>query len=173
MPHDDITHPIPDLSGYITEGQIILSRILWGKGIYPPVDVVGEFVGVASLSRLMKDAVGEGKTREDHKYVANQLVAAYARAVEIRRLAVLIGESNLNWRERRYLRFADAFERQFLNQGFYERRTFEQTLNLAWDVLSILPEDELTLIPPDISKRYYRQNIFESIKDEGVVKRSP
>ena len=170
MPHDDITHPIPDLSGYITEGQIILSRALWGKGIYPPIDVVGEFVGVASLSRLMKDAVGEGKTREDHKYVGNQLVAAYAKAVEIRKLAILVGEANLGWRERRYLRFADAFERRFLSQGFYERRTFEQTLDLAWEVLSILPEDELTLVPPDLTKRYYRRSVFESIKDEAVAK---
>lgn len=171
MPHDDITHPIADLSGYITEGQIILSRALWGKGIYPPVDVVGEFVGVASLSRLMKDAVGEGKTREDHKYVANQLVAAYARAVETRKLALLVGEANLSWRDRRFLRFADLFERKFLSQGFYERRTFEQTLELAWDVLSILPDDELTLVPPDLSRRYYRHAIFETIKDEGVVKK--
>ncbi len=164
MPHDDITHPIPDLSGYITEGQLILSRALWGKGIYPPLDVVGEFVGVACLSRLMKDAVGEGKTREDHKYVGNQLVAAYARAVETRKLALLVGETNLSWRDRRYLRFGDLFERKFLMQGFYERRTFEQTLDLAWDVLSVLPEDELTLVPPEMSRRYYRKSIYESIK---------
>ncbi len=159
MPHDDITHPIPDLTGYITEGQLVLSRTLWGKGIYPPFDVI------MSLSRLMKDAVGEGKTREDHKFVANQLIAAYSKALDIRNLALLVGESNLSWRERRYLRFADAFERKFIAQGYYERRTFEDTLNLAWDVLSILPEDELTNVPPDVSRRYYRRHIFESIKD--------
>jgi len=162
MPHDDITHPIPDLTGYITEGQLVLSRSLWGKGIYPPFDVI------MSLSRLMKDAVGEGKTREDHKYVANQLISAYSRALELRNLALLVGESNLGWRERRYLRFADQFERRFVAQGYYERRTFERTLDIAWDVLSILPEDELTNIPPETSRRYYRQSIFESIKDQGT-----
>lgn len=162
MPHDDITHPVPDLTGYITEGQLVLSRAMWGKGIYPPFDVL------MSLSRLMKDAVGEGKTRDDHKYVANQLIAAYSRALDVRNLAVLVGENNLSWRERRYLRFADEFERRFIAQGFYERRTFEQTLDIAWDVLSILPEDEFSNIPPEVSKRYYRENIFKSIKDEGV-----
>jgi len=162
MPHDDITHPIPDLTGYITEGQLVLSRTLWGKGIYPPFDVI------MSLSRLMKDAVGEGKTRDDHKYVANQLIAAYSRALDVRNLALLVGETNLSWRERRYLRFADQFERKFIAQGYYERRTFEQTLDIAWDVISILPEDELTNVPPDISKRYYRRSIFESIKDVGA-----
>lgn len=162
MPHDDITHPVPDLTGYITEGQLVLSRSMWGKGIYPPFDVL------MSLSRLMKDAVGEGKTRDDHKYVANQLISAYSRALDVRNLAVLVGEGNLSWRERRYLRFANEFERKFLAQGFYERRTFEQTLDIAWDVLSILPEDEFSNIPPEVSRRYYREGIFKSIKDEGV-----
>ncbi|WP_291999579.1 V-type ATP synthase subunit B [Caldivirga sp.] len=162
MPHDDITHPVPDLTGYITEGQLVLSRSMWGKGIYPPFDVL------MSLSRLMKDAVGEGKTRDDHKYVANQLISAYSRALDVRNLAVLVGEGNLSWRERRYLRFADEFERKFIAQGFYERRTFEQTLDIAWDALSVLPEDEYSNIPPEVSKRYYREGIFKSIKDEGV-----
>jgi Archaeal/vacuolar-type H+-ATPase subunit B len=117
MPHDDITHPIPDLSGYITEGQLVLSRSMWGKGIYPPFDII------MSLSRLAKDAIGEGKTREDHKDVANTLIAAYSRALELRSLATLVGERNLGWRERRYLRFADAFEQKFVKQGVYERRT--------------------------------------------------
>jgi V/A-type H+-transporting ATPase subunit B len=162
MPHDDITHPVPDLTGYITEGQLVLSRSMWGKGIYPPFDVL------MSLSRLMKDAVGEGKTRDDHKYVANQLISAYSRALDVRNLAILVGEGNLSWRERRYLRFADEFERKFIAQGFYERRTFEQTLDIAWDTLSILPEDEFSNIPVEVSRRYYRESIFKSIKDEGV-----
>jgi len=162
MPHDDITHPVPDLTGYITEGQLVLSRSMWGKGIYPPFDVL------MSLSRLMKDAVGEGKTRDDHKYVANQLISAYSRALDVRNLAILVGEGNLSWRERRYLRFADEFERKFIAQGFYERRTFEQTLDIAWDALSILPEDEFSNIPVEVSRRYYREGIFKSIKDEGV-----
>ncbi|MEL9989958.1 MAG: V-type ATP synthase subunit B [Thermoproteus sp.] len=158
MPHDDITHPIPDLSGYITEGQLVLSRSMWGKGIYPPFDII------MSLSRLAKDAIGEGKTREDHKDVANTLIAAYSRALEIRNLATLVGERNLGWRERRYLRFADAFEQKFVKQGVYERRTFEETLDIGWDVLSILPEDELTNARPEISAKYYRKHIFESVK---------
>ncbi|MGC8583649.1 MAG: V-type ATP synthase subunit B [Thermoproteus sp.] len=157
MPHDDITHPIPDLSGYITEGQLVLSRAMWGKGIYPPFDII------MSLSRLAKDAIGEGKTREDHKDVANTLIAAYSRALELRSLATLVGERNLGWRERRYLRFADAFEQKFVKQGVYERRTFEETLDIGWDVLSILPEDELTNARPEISAKYYRKHIFESV----------
>ncbi|AEA12297.1 H+-transporting two-sector ATPase, alpha/beta subunit, central region [Thermoproteus uzoniensis 768-20] len=157
MPHDDITHPIPDLSGYITEGQLVLSRSMWGKGIYPPFDII------MSLSRLAKDAIGEGKTREDHKDVANTLIAAYSRALELRSLATLVGERNLGWRERRYLRFADAFEQKFVKQGVYERRTFEETLDIGWDVLSILPEDELTNARPEISAKYYRKHIFESV----------
>jgi V/A-type H+-transporting ATPase subunit B len=165
MPHDDITHPIPDLSGYITEGQLVLSRSMWGRGIYPPFDVL------MSLSRLMKDAIGEGKTREDHKYVANQLISAYARASDIRNLAILVGENNLSWRERRYLRFAVEFEKKFIAQGYYERRSFENTLDIAWDALSILPEDELTNVPSEVSRRYYKSPIFESVKDEGVKTR--
>ncbi|MGC8597683.1 MAG: V-type ATP synthase subunit B [Thermocladium sp.] len=165
MPHDDITHPIPDLSGYITEGQLVLSRSMWGRGIYPPFDVL------MSLSRLMKDAIGEGKTREDHKYVANQLISAYARASDIRNLAILVGENNLSWRERRYLRFAVEFEKKFIAQGYYERRSFENTLDIAWDALSILPEDELTNVPSEVSRRYYKPPIFESVKDEGVKTR--
>ncbi|MFP3267094.1 MAG: V-type ATP synthase subunit B [Thermoproteus sp.] len=157
MPHDDITHPIPDLSGYITEGQLVLSRSMWGKGIYPPFDII------MSLSRLAKDAIGEGKTREDHKDVANTLIAAYSRALELRSLATLVGERNLGWRERRYLRFADAFEQKFVKQGVYERRTFEETLDIGWDVMSILPEDELTNARPEISAKYYRKHIFDSV----------
>jgi V/A-type H+-transporting ATPase subunit B len=158
MPHDDITHPIPDLTGYITEGQLVLSRAMWGKGIYPPFDVI------MSLSRLAKDAIGEGKTREDHKDVANTLIAAYSKALELRSLATLVGERNLGWRERRYLRFADAFEQRFIKQGYYERRSFEETLDIGWDVLSILPEDELTNARPQITQKFYRRHIFESVK---------
>lgn len=159
MPHDDITHPIPDLSGYITEGQLVLSRSMWGKGIYPPFDVI------MSLSRLAKDAIGEGKTREDHKDVANTLISAYSRALELRSLATLVGERNLGWRERRYLRFAEAFEQKFVKQGVYERRTFEETLDIGWDVLSILPEDELTNARPEISAKYYRKHVFDAYKE--------
>jgi V/A-type H+-transporting ATPase subunit B len=131
---------------------------MWGKGIYPPFDVI------MSLSRLAKDAIGEGKTREDHKDVANTLISAYSKALELRSLATLVGERNLGWRERRYLRFADAFEQRFIKQGYYERRSFEETLDIGWDVLSILPEDELTNARPQITQKFYRRHIFESVK---------
>ncbi|MCD6458701.1 MAG: V-type ATP synthase subunit B [Thermoproteales archaeon] len=148
MPGDDITHPIPDLTGYITEGQIVLSRDLHAKGIYPPVNVLD------SLSRLMKDGIGPGKTREDHARVSSQLYASYARAQDVRALALIIGEENLSEIDRKYLKFADAFERKFLNQGEYEERLIKQTLDLAWEVLSVLPEEELTRIPKEMYEKY-------------------
>ncbi len=149
MPNDDITHPVPDLTGYITEGQIVLSRELHNRGIYPPINVL------MSLSRLMKEGIGKGKTREDHAEVSNQLYAAYSRGVEVRSLAVIVGEESLSEVERRYLKFADVFEKRFLSQGWRENRSIEETLDLAWEVLSVLPEEELTNIREEYIRKYH------------------
>ncbi|MEM0373144.1 MAG: V-type ATP synthase subunit B [Sulfolobales archaeon] len=149
MPNDDITHPIPDLTGYITEGQIVLDRNLFNKGIYPPINVL------MSLSRLAKDGIGKGKTREDHKDLANQLFAAYARAVDTRGLAAIVGEESLPEVDRKYLVFGEVFERKFLSQGFNENRDIETTLDLGWEVLSVLPESELTNMRPEYIKIYH------------------
>jgi len=155
MPGDDITHPIPDLTGYITEGQIVFSRELHGRGIYPPVDVL------SSLSRLMRDGIGKGKTREDHADVSNQLYAAYARSQEVRELVTIIGESGLSDIDRKYLAFGRLFEKKFLRQGEYEERDIEETLDIAWDVLSVLPEDELTRVRVEYIRKYYRGTALE------------
>jgi len=153
MPSDDVTHPIPDLTGYITEGQIFLARDLFRKGIYPPVYVL------SSLSRLMGPALGvvikQGRARADHHQVGNQLYNAYARAVELRALAEIVGKSGLTGSDLKYLQFGDEFEQKFLNQGYDENRTFEDTARIAWDVLSILPESELTNIKEEFIKKYY------------------
>jgi V/A-type H+-transporting ATPase subunit B len=149
MPADDITHPIPDLTGYITEGQIVLDRGLYNRGIYPPVNVL------MSLSRLMKEGIGPGKTREDHGDVSNQLYASYSRGQELRSLAIIVGEESLSETDRKYLRFADAFERRFLSQGFYENRSIEETLDIGWEVLSIIPESELTNIKDVYIEKYH------------------
>ncbi|MCQ4384753.1 MAG: V-type ATP synthase subunit B, partial [Sulfolobales archaeon] len=149
MPNDDMTHPIPDLTGYITEGQIVLDRSLYNKGIYPPINVL------MSLSRLMRDGIGAGKTRDDHKELSNQLFAAYARAVEVRGLASIIGEDSLSETDRKYLLFGDAFERRFIQQGLNENRSIEQTLDIGWEVLSILPESELVQLKPEQIKKYH------------------
>ena len=149
MPGGDLRHPIPDLTGYITEGQIILSPALYSKGIYPPVDVL------PSLSRLMKSGVGAGRTREDHMPVQDQLYSAYARGVRARDMARIVGEVGLSPTSRRYLEFAELFERKFINQGQYENRDIETTLNLAWEVLSVLPEEELVRIPRRIVEKYH------------------
>ncbi len=149
MPGGDLRHPIPDLTGYITEGQIFLSRELSAQGIYPPVNVL------PSLSRLMKSGIGKGKTREDHRYVADQLYDAYSRGVKARDLARIIGEVGLSKRMRNFLKFAEEFERKFVNQGFYENRSIEETLDLAWQVLSILPEEELVRIPKRLIEKYH------------------
>ncbi len=149
MPNDDITHPIPDLTGYITEGQIVLSRELYNRGIYPPINVL------MSLSRLMKEGIGPGKTREDHAGVSNQLYSAYSRGVELRSLAAVVGEESLSPVDRKYLEFADAFEQRFLKQGERENRTIEQTLDLAWEILAILPEEELTNLKEEHIKKYH------------------
>ncbi|MEM5874146.1 MAG: V-type ATP synthase subunit B, partial [Acidilobaceae archaeon] len=149
MPDDDITHPIPDLTGYITEGQLVLSRDLWRKGIYPPLDVF------LSLSRLMKDGIGAGKTREDHREVFYQLMSAYAEGQYLREVVAIVGEEGLSPLEKKYLEFADLFERRFLNQREGERRTFEETLDIAWEVLSVLPEEELTQVREETLKKYH------------------
>ena len=149
MPDDDITHPIPDLTGYITEGQLVLSRALWRKGIYPPFDIL------MSLSRLMKDGIGEGKTREDHRGVFMQLYSAYAEGVRLRELAVVVGTEALSPRDKKFLEFADRFEKEFIGQGEYERRTIEETLDKGWELLSILPEEELKHVKLEHIKKYH------------------
>jgi V/A-type H+-transporting ATPase subunit B len=152
MPNDDISHPLPDLTGYITEGQIVLSRELARSGLYPPINVL------PSLSRLMKDSIGAGHTREDHPHLANQLYAAYAHVQDTRSLAAVIGAEELSAVDKRYIEFGQAFEQQFVNQGFQEARSLEKTLDLAWAVLSHLPEEELTrLRPEEISAHYVRE----------------
>jgi len=150
MPADDITHPIPDLTGYITEGQIVLGRDLFRKGIYPPVNVL------MSLSRLMKDGVGEGKTRSDHMEVGNQLYDAYSRAQEVRALSEIVGRAGLTGVDLKYLDAGDKFEQHFLKQAPDENRTLEETLARAWDVLSDLPEGELTKIKEKHVRQYYK-----------------
>ncbi|MCW3976224.1 MAG: V-type ATP synthase subunit B [Candidatus Bathyarchaeota archaeon] len=149
MPGGDITHPIPDLSGYITEGQLIFDRDLSFRGIYPPVNVL------PSLSRLMKDGIGSGKTREDHSEVSNQLYMSYAEGVKARGLVRIIGEVGLSERERKYLHFAEEFENRFVNQGVYENRNLERTLGIAWDLLSLLPEDDLIRVREEYTKKYH------------------
>ena len=149
MPNDDITHPIPDLTGYITEGQIVLSRELFLKGIYPPVSVL------PSLSRLMKDGIGEGYTREDHPEVSNQLFAAYAKVNDTRALASVIGEDELSDNDKMYMEFGKRFEAEFLSQGVNENRTVDETLELAWKLLRMLPREELDRISTKTLDKYY------------------
>jgi len=151
MPSDDISHPVPDLTGYITEGQIVLERDLFQRGIYPPI------TGLPSLSRLMKDGIGPGRTREDHAPLASQLFAAYARVKQVRGLAAVIGEEELTPLDKRYTEFGEAFERRFLNQGEHEDRSIEQTLDLGWEVLSILPRAELYRISDALLDTYYER----------------
>jgi len=143
MPHDDITHPVVDLSGYITEGQLILDRALHRKGIYPPIDPR------PSLSRLMKEGIGEGLTRFDHREVSDQLYYAYSEGCDLRELVEVVGEEALTERDRKFLQFADEFERRFINQGEFENRTFDDTLDLAWDLLSMIEPAEMKRIDPD------------------------
>lgn len=150
MPNDDITHPIPDLTGYITEGQIVLERFLHQKAIYPPINVL------PSLSRLMKDGIGAGYTREDHQDLANQLFSSYAHVGEARALASVIGEDELSPIDKKYLAFGTAFEEQFVAQGQTEDRTIIETLEKGWDLLSILPREELDRINTTILDKYYK-----------------
>ncbi len=149
MPNDDITHPVPDLTGYITEGQIVLDRTLEGTGFYPPVAVL------PSLSRLMKDGIGKGYTREDHSAVANQLFASYAKVMEARSLASVIGEEELSPSDKKYIQFGRLFEEKFVNQGFSENRTIDQSLDLGWELLSTLPREELDRVDSKTLDRHY------------------
>ncbi|MBZ4663066.1 MAG: atpB [Caloramator sp.] len=150
MPNDDITHPIPDLTGYITEGQIVLSREIYQRNIYPPINIL------PSLSRLMKDGIGEGYTREDHPDVANQLFSSYSRVQEVKALSQVIGEDELSEIDKKYLEFGEAFEYRFLRQEFNENRDINRSLEIAWEILSILPKNELDRISPKFLNVYYR-----------------
>jgi V/A-type H+-transporting ATPase subunit B len=158
MPGDDITHPVPDVTGYITEGQIVLSRALHREGIYPPIDVL------SSLSRLMKSGIGEPRTRADHPNLAAQLYASYARVQEARAISVVIGETALTSIDRAYLEFGRAFETRFVAQPANQARSIIQTLDTAWEILSLLPSSELTRIREADLRRHY------SGKLEGQVK---
>lgn len=149
MPNDDITHPVPDLTGYITEGQIVLGRDLSLAGVYPPVSIL------PSLSRLMKDGIGEGFTREDHPALSNQLFAAYSKVEDVKSLASVIGEDELSDTDKLYLEFGKAFDAKFLTQGEYENRTIEETLDLGWKLLGMLPKSELDRVSDDILEKYY------------------
>ena len=151
MPEDDKTHPIPDLTGYITEGQIILSRDIYRKGYLPPVDVL------PSLSRLKDKGIGENKTREDHANTMNQLFSCYARGIEAKELMVVLGEAALTHMDLLYAEFADNFEQRYINQGFGENRTIEQTLDLGWELLSIFPKSELKRIKPELFDKYWKR----------------
>jgi V/A-type H+-transporting ATPase subunit B len=148
MPDDDITHPIPDLTGYITEGQLVLDRDLHRKGVYPPMDVL------PSLSRLMNSAIGPGKTREDHRAVADQLYALYAEGRDLRRLVAIIGEAALSTDDRRILDFAREFETQFINQKMTDR-DINETLDIAWQLLAPLPVESLKRIPKEFIEKYH------------------
>jgi V/A-type H+-transporting ATPase subunit B len=150
MPGDDITHPIPDLTGYITEGQLVLDRELHHKGVYPPINVL------PSLSRLMKDGIGEKRTRDDHRDLSNQLYAAYAGGRDIRSLVAVVGEEALTDRDRSYLGFADRFEKEFINQGGYEDRPIATTLDLGWELLRALPTSELKRVDLELIKKYLK-----------------
>ena len=153
MPNDDISHPIPDTTGYITEGQLVLNRNLEKKGIYPPFEVL------ASISRLMKDSIGKDTTREDHADVNSQLLASYSAALEVRDLISIVGEDGLNLNQKALLRFGNFFEQKFLNQGYAEERDFSTTLNIAWQALSNLPKNQLFRIREDFIDKYYIEEV--------------
>ena len=155
MPNDDITHPIPDLTGYITEGQIVLDRSLQAQGIYPPVSVL------PSLSRLMKDGIGKGFTREDHQALANQLFASYAKVMDARSLSSVIGEEELSAVDKKYIQFGRLFEQRFVKQGKNDNRTIEQSLDLGWELLSHLPKSELDRVDDETLNAHYIDNIEE------------
>ena len=160
MPNGDITNPVPDLTGYITEGQIVLSKDLFGQGVYPPVYVL------PSLSRLMKDGIGKEYTREDHQPVANQLFACYARVQDARSLASVIGEEELSETDKAYLEFGKNFESYFLTQGDDEERSIEQTLNLGWDLLCLMPKEELNRIDSELLEKSYDPSRAERFKSK-------
>lgn len=150
MPNDDITHPVPDLTGYITEGQVVLSRGINQRGIYPPVNIL------PSLSRLMKDGIGEGFTRADHAEVSNQVFAAYSHVQDVVALSQVIGEDELSETDKIYLKFGNEFEERFLKQDFDENRDITETLDMAWEILSVLPKNELDRVSPETLDKYYR-----------------
>jgi V/A-type H+-transporting ATPase subunit B len=152
MPGDDDTHPIPDLTGYITEGQIYIDRDLNSQGIEPPINVL------PSLSRLMDDGIGEGYTRDDHADVSDQLYAAYAEGEDLRDLVNIVGREALSERDNKYLDFADRFENEFVEQGYDTDRTIEETLEIGWDLLSMLPKPELNRIDEEFIEEYYRED---------------
>ena len=158
MPNDDITHPIPDLTGYITEGQIVLDRQLHGQAIYPPINVL------PSLSRLMKDGIGKGYTREDHQDVANQLFSCYAKVGDARALASVIGEDELSPLDKKYLIFGNAFEREFVGQGAMENRTITETLDIGWKLLGLLPKEELDRIDTKVLNQYYQPTDIDLVE---------
>ena len=157
MPDDDITHPIPDLTGYITEGQIVLSRQLYRRGIFPPVDVL------KSLSRLMNNGIGAGSTRDDHRDLANQLYSCYAEGQEIRRLTAIVGEEALSDLDRKFLRFADLFEQQMIHQADQER-SITETLDIGWKILGIIPKSELRRINKELISRYFSEYMEDGVK---------
>lgn len=167
MPAGDLTHPVPDLTGYITEGQIVLSRDVAARGAYPPIDPL------SSLSRLMRRGAGPGRTRSDHRDLASQLLAALAHARQVRELVDLIGESALGSTDRRYLDFEDRFYRQFVNQGRSEQRSFDQTLDRAWDVLAALPRSELTMLSPKLQEAHWGSADTEATRAPGRPGASP
>ena len=157
MPNDDITHPIPDLTGYITEGQIVLDRQLHGQSIYPPISVL------PSLSRLMKDGIGEGYTRADHQDVANQLFSCYAKVGDARYMASVIGEDELSPIDKQYLVFGNEFEHEFIGQGMDENRSMEDTLNKAWELLGLLPREELDRVNTKVLDQYYHPTTIDAV----------
>lgn len=157
MPNDDITHPIPDLTGYITEGQIVLDRQLHGQSIYPPISVL------PSLSRLMKDGIGEDYTRADHQDVANQLFSCYAKVGDARSLASVIGEDELSPIDKQYLVFGNEFEHEFIGQGMDENRSMEDTLNKAWELLGLLPREELDRVNTKVLDQYYHPTTIDAV----------
>jgi len=161
MPNDDISHPVPDLTGYITEGQIVLERDLFQRGIYPPI------AGLPSLSRLMKDGIGPGRTRDDHAQLASQLFAAYSRVKRVRGLAAVIGEEELSTLDKRYIAFGNAFEQEYLKQGEHENRSIETTLEIGWNTLSTLPRSELLRVSEAFLDAHYRERTAERVGKES------
>lgn len=161
MPDDDMTHPVPDLTGYITEGQIVLSRALHRQGVFPPIDAM------PSLSRLMNNGIGEGLTRRDHRELANQLYACYAQGRDIRKLMSIVGEDALSEMDRKYLKFAEHLETGLVGQGT-TRRSIEETLDLGWQLLSLLPKEELTRITKDLINRYYCEIMEDGVKSPFI-----
>ena len=149
MPNDDVTHPVPDLTGYITEGQIVLDRTLDNSGVYPPVSIL------PSLSRLMKDGIGEGYTRADHSALSNQLFASYAKVMDARSLASVIGEEELSPTDKKYIEFGKLFEQHFVSQGANENRSIGESLDLGWQLLSTLPREELDRVDDKLLDQYY------------------